>query len=114
MTAARREGRKRGNIEERKGALRVRCYAGIDPVTGRQVYLRATVPGTDDAAWKKADDKLAEFRAQVLKQRSAQSSVNLGTRWTNGCGPTRSRTVRGAGIRATSTARYGQRSATPL
>jgi hypothetical protein len=59
----------------------VRCaYAstpGIDPVTGKQVYLRATIDGTDDKAWRKAEDKLAEFRTQVLKQHSASSSVTL-------------------------------------
>ncbi|WP_341770974.1 site-specific integrase [Actinocrispum wychmicini] len=32
----------------------------------------------DKAAWDKADDKLAEFRTQVNKQRSAESSVTLG------------------------------------
>ena len=66
------------NIEERAGALRVRLYAGQDPVTGKQVYLRETIQGTDDAAWKRADNKLAEFRTQVLKQRNAQSCVKLG------------------------------------
>lgn len=71
------ETRRRGNIEERGDTLRVRLYAGTDPVTGRQVYLRGTIQGTDAAAWKKADDKLAEFRAQVLKQRSVASSVPL-------------------------------------
>jgi integrase len=75
MAAKRSGGRQRGNIEERGGALRVRLYAGTDPVTRRQVYLRATVPGTDKAAYRKADDKLSEFRTQVLKQRSAASAV---------------------------------------
>jgi hypothetical protein len=46
--------RPRGNIEARSDALRIRVYAGPDPVTGRQVYLRETVPGTDDAARGKA------------------------------------------------------------
>jgi integrase len=68
-------GRRKGNIEERGGGLRVRLYAGTDPVTGRQSYLRATIPGTDDAAWRKAENKLTEFRAQVLKQRSVASAV---------------------------------------
>lgn len=67
--------RRKGNVEERGDSLRVRYYAGMDPVTGKQVYLRATIHGTDDAAWKKADDKVAEFRTQVVKQRSATSSV---------------------------------------
>jgi hypothetical protein len=47
----------------------------MDPVTGRQSYLRATINGTDDAAWRKAENKLTEFRAQVLKQRNVASSV---------------------------------------
>lgn len=63
--------RRKGNIEERGGALRVRLYAGLDPVTGKPSYKRATIQGTDDAAWRKAEDKLTEFRAEVLKQRSA-------------------------------------------
>jgi integrase len=77
MAVQRSGGRQRGNIEERGGALRVRLYAGTDPVTGRQVYHRATIPGTDDAAIKKAEDKLAEFRTRVLNQRSAASSVSF-------------------------------------
>lgn len=68
-------GRTKGNIEERGDSLRAWLYAGIDPVTGRQSYLRETIPGTDDVAWRKADDKLTEFRAQVLKQRNVASSV---------------------------------------
>lgn len=71
--------RRSGNIEERGGSLRVRLYAGQDPVTGRQSYLRATVPGTDAAAWRKARNKLTEFQAQVLKQRQPASSVAFST-----------------------------------
>ncbi|HEV7651471.1 MAG TPA: site-specific integrase, partial [Actinophytocola sp.] len=78
MAATRSGGRQRGNIEERGGALRVRLYAGTDPVTRRQVYLRATIPGTDKTAHRKAEDKLSEFRTQVLKQRTAASSVSFG------------------------------------
>jgi hypothetical protein len=55
----------------------VRLYAGVDPVTGKQVYLRATIDGTDDKVWRQAEDKLSEFRTQVLRQRSASSSVTL-------------------------------------
>ncbi|WP_424184927.1 site-specific integrase [Actinokineospora sp. G85] len=69
--------RTQGNIEERAGSLRVRLYAGIDPVTGKQVYHRATIRGTDKAAWKEARNKLTEFRAKVLKQKAAHSSVTL-------------------------------------
>lgn len=77
MPGQRPNTRKRGNIEERGGALRVRLYAGLDPVTRKQSYLRATIEGTDDKAWRKAEDKLAEFRTEVLKRRSASTSVSL-------------------------------------
>ncbi|XVV01926.1 site-specific integrase [Actinosynnema sp. CA-248983] len=77
MAAARPESRKKGNIEQRGDSLRVCLYAGLDPVTRKPVYHRATIPGTNKAAWKKAEDKLAEFRTQVAKQRSAESSVSL-------------------------------------
>jgi hypothetical protein len=39
---------KRGRIERRGNALRVRVYAGDDPVTGKRVYRSETVPGTDE------------------------------------------------------------------
>lgn len=79
MSGARSEdARKKGNIEQRGDSLRVRLYAGLDPVTHRQIYLRATIPGTDDAAWKKAENELVKFRAQVLNQRSTSSNVRLG------------------------------------
>ncbi len=69
--------RRSGNIEEGAGALRVRLYAGQDPVTGKQSYLRATIPGTTEAAWRKARNKLTEFQAQVIKQRNVPTSVTL-------------------------------------
>jgi hypothetical protein len=37
------------------------------------VYLTASIPGTDKKAHKSAEDKLAEFRTQVNKQRSTPS-----------------------------------------
>ena len=43
-------------------------YAGLDPVTGRRSYLRETINGTNDAAWRKAENKLTELRARVIKQ----------------------------------------------
>lgn len=78
MTAARSEGRKRGQIEERGDSLRVAYYAGLDPVTHKRSYLRETIKGTDKAAYKKAEDKLAEFRTQVAKQQSTTSTVPFG------------------------------------
>jgi integrase len=70
-------GRPRGNIRQRGTSLQVRFFAGKDPVTGRDVYLTASISGTDRKAHKRAEDKLAEFRTQVNKQRSTPSSVKL-------------------------------------
>jgi integrase len=78
MTEAEEPSRRRGNIRQRGSSLQVRLFADKDPVTGRDVYLTASIPGTDKKARKKADDKLAEFRTRVNKQRSTQSSVKLG------------------------------------
>jgi integrase len=70
--------RRTGSVRQRGNALQVRLFAGRDPVTGRDRYLTDTIKGTDKAAHKKANDKLAEFRAQVLKQRTAESTVSFG------------------------------------
>jgi integrase len=78
MTQFEETGRRRGNIRQRGSSLQVRFFAGKDPVTGRDVYLTASVPGTDRKAHKRAEDKLAAFRTQVNKQRSTSSLVKLG------------------------------------
>jgi integrase len=76
MADRRGAGRKRGNIGERRGTLRVRLFAGMDPVTSKQVYLPEPIEGTDRAAWRKAEDRLSQLHARVLKQRTAASSVS--------------------------------------
>jgi integrase len=78
MAGSRPEGRRKGRIEQRGSTLRVVVYAGEDPVTGRRVYERETIKGTDDAAWRRAEKKLTELRAKVIKQRNTPTSVNLG------------------------------------
>src|SRR5882724_7871526 len=70
--------RRTGSVRQRGNTLQVRLFSGRDPVTGKDVYLTATIKGTDRAAHKEADAKLAEFWTEVRKQRSAQSSVTLG------------------------------------
>ena len=70
-------GRRVGSIRERGDRLQVRLFAGNDPVTGKDVYLTATIKGTDKTARKRAEDKLSEFRAQVLKQRNTPTSVTM-------------------------------------
>src|SRR2546421_9354236 len=78
MTQVDDSGRRRGNIRQRGSSLQVRLFAGKAPVTGRDVYLAASIPGPDKKAHKRAEDKLAEFRTQVNKQRSTPSAVKLG------------------------------------
>jgi hypothetical protein len=70
--------RRTGSIRQRGNTLQVRLFEGRDSATGRDVYLTATVKGTDKAAHKEADAKLAAFWTEVRKQRSAQSSVSFG------------------------------------
>ncbi|HEY3611862.1 MAG TPA: site-specific integrase, partial [Pseudonocardiaceae bacterium] len=67
--------RRTGSVRQRGNSLHVRLFSDIDPVTGKDVYLAATIKGK--AAHKKADDKLAEFRTQVIQQRSATSAPPL-------------------------------------
>lgn len=79
MTAARPENWQRGRIEEHGDSLRAVYYACLDPVTLKRSYLRETIKGTDKAAYKKAENKLAEFRTQVANQQSTTSTVPFGT-----------------------------------
>jgi integrase len=69
--------RKRGSIRVRGSSLQVRAYAGVDPVTHRDLYVSESVKGTDRAARREADKVLARLQAQVDTQRSAQTSVTL-------------------------------------
>lgn len=51
--------REKGNIEAlQSGALRVRVYAGIDPVTKRAHYLRAVVPAGTPKAHSPINDRM--------------------------------------------------------
>jgi integrase len=77
MAGARSEGRLRGRIEERGGSLRVVVYAGTDPVTGKRVYLRENLKGTDKAAYKRAEKVMNRLLTKVEDQRSPTSSVTL-------------------------------------
>jgi hypothetical protein len=55
----RRRDRSRGNIEALpSGALRVRVYAGTDPVTGRRHDLRGVIPPGPNAETQ-AEETLA-------------------------------------------------------
>lgn len=66
------EPRDRGSIERRGNSLRVKVYAGKDPVTGKRVYL--TESTTDE---KEARRIRTRFLAQVDKQRNARTKAPL-------------------------------------
>jgi integrase len=68
--------RPRGSIETRGNALRIRVYGGLDPVTGKPVYLRETVRGTDDAARRTARRTLNRLIAEAEKARRPSSEVS--------------------------------------
>jgi integrase len=65
-------GRERGHIRRRGNSYQVLMYAGVDPLTGRE--LRLTESTTDEA---KAKEILKRFRAQVDEQRHARTKSQL-------------------------------------
>lgn len=65
--------RGRGSIERRGNSLRVKVYAGTDPVTGKRLYL--TESTTDE---KEAEKILTRLQAEVDKQRNARSRATFG------------------------------------
>jgi hypothetical protein len=68
-----------GNIEElASGSLRVRVrvYAGVDVLTGRDLYLKETIPAGPDAR-ACAQRRLDELVEQVLAGRHPKTNVPL-------------------------------------
>jgi integrase len=69
--------RQRGEIENLpSGSLRVRVYAGIDPVTGKRNYLVETVQPGPGAA-KEAERVRTRFLAQVDEGRNPKTKATL-------------------------------------
>ncbi|MPY81378.1 MAG: integrase, partial [Actinophytocola sp.] len=75
--SARRRRRSHGGIEELpSGALRVKVYAGIDPVTKRRHYLRETIsPGPK--AGNEAGKALRRLLHQVDERRNPKTNATL-------------------------------------
>ncbi|MEV0681169.1 tyrosine-type recombinase/integrase [Actinosynnema sp. NPDC050436] len=71
------ERRRRGSVRQRGNSLQVRVFAGVDPVTGKDVYLSETVKGTTKAAHKQADKVMTRLLAEVDRQRSTSTSVTF-------------------------------------
>ena len=65
-------GRQRGHIRKRGNSYQVLMYAGIDPLTGKE--LRLTASTTDEA---EAHRILKRFRAQVDEQSRARTKATF-------------------------------------
>jgi integrase len=69
--------RKRGSIEELpSGALRVRVYAGVDPVTRRAHYLKETIPPGRSAA-REAEKARTRMLREVDERKAPRTGATL-------------------------------------
>ena len=69
--------RSRGTVDELpSGALRVRVYAGKDPVTGRRRDLVEVIPSGPKAAGQ-AEEALTRLLGQVDEQRQPRTSITV-------------------------------------
>ncbi len=72
-----RKGRSRGEIETLpSGALRVKVYAGVDPLSGRRHYLRETI-AAGPAAAKEAEQALTRLVNQVDENRNPRTRATV-------------------------------------
>lgn len=70
-------GRARGNIETLpSGALRVRVYAGTDPVTKKRHNLIDTVP-PGPKAWREAEKLRDRFLLEIAEKRNPRTSATV-------------------------------------
>jgi hypothetical protein len=65
--------RQQGSIRKRGNSFRVLVYAGLDPLSGKRVYLDEST--TDEA---EAQRILNRLRAEVDAQRHARTNATLG------------------------------------
>lgn len=76
-TASGRVKRQRGEIEESpSGSLRVKVYAGIDPITKKRHYLTETIPAGPTAR-KEAEKSRTRFLAQVDDRRNPRTRATV-------------------------------------
>jgi integrase len=76
--STRRRQRQRGGIDELpSGALRVRVYAGVDPVSKRRIYLTEVVPPGPKAG-EKAEKARTKLLNQVDERRNPRTRANVG------------------------------------
>ena len=68
----------RGKLEElSSGSLRVRVYAGIDVLTGRELYLKEVVPAGPDAR-ARAEEVCRDLVRLVAEGRQPRTNASLG------------------------------------
>src|ERR671917_2621855 len=76
--SARRRTRQRGSIDELpSGALRVRVYSGMDPISKRRMYLTEVVPAGPKAG-REAERVRTRMLSQVDERRSPRTRATLG------------------------------------
>lgn len=76
-TKSGRSKRQRGEIEALpSGALRIKLYAGVDPLSGRRHYLRETVPAGPNAE-DEAEKVLVRFINEVNERRNPRTSATV-------------------------------------
>lgn len=73
MSRPAKSKRARGSIRQRGNSFLIEVYAGIDPVTGRRLYLNGST--TDE---KEAERIRTRLLAQVDEQRHARTNATLG------------------------------------
>lgn len=72
-----RRKRQRGEIESLpSGSMRVRVYAGIDPISGKRHYLSEVIPAGKDAA-KLAEKALTRMQGEVDDRRSPRTTATV-------------------------------------
>jgi integrase len=75
--AARQRTRPRGSIKQLKnGSVRVRVYAGTDPVTGKRHYLDEVAPAGPEA-WRHAEKTRTRLNHQVDEARQPRTAATF-------------------------------------
>ena len=71
------QARARGNIETlRSGALRVRVYAGIDPLTRKRHNLIEVIP-PGPKAWREAEAARARLLHEIAERRNPRTNASI-------------------------------------
>lgn len=76
--STKRRGRARGGIDQLpSGALRVRVYAGVDPISKKRLYLTEIVPPGPKAG-QEAERVRSRLQNQVDERRNPRTRATVG------------------------------------